>query len=101
MGAPDDPVSRMPRRPVLLNHDCAALGSAELGNRTGTLLFAGEDGDVPAGRTEEAGIPGGVMGAVGSRFDNTLIEAFWSRVHVELPDRQVWYTYLELNSALF
>ena len=29
------------------------------------------------------------------------MEALWSRVQVELPDRQVWNTRLELASALF
>jgi transposase InsO family protein len=29
------------------------------------------------------------------------MEAFWSRVQVELLDRQAWYTRLQLASALF
>ena len=29
------------------------------------------------------------------------METFWSRVQVELPDRQVWHTRLELATALF
>jgi len=41
------------------------------------------------------------MGAVGSCFDNALIEAFRSRVQVELLDRPVWHTRLELANALF
>ena len=41
------------------------------------------------------------MGAGGTCYDNALMEAFWSRVQVELLDRQSWTTRLELASALF
>jgi putative transposase len=41
------------------------------------------------------------MGAVGTCFDNALMESFWSRAQVELLDRQVWSTRLELATALF
>jgi transposase InsO family protein len=41
------------------------------------------------------------MGAVGTCFDNALMESFWSRVPVELLDRQAWHTRLELATALF
>ena len=41
------------------------------------------------------------MGAVGTCFDNALMESFWSRVQVELLDRQVWNTRVELATALF
>ena len=41
------------------------------------------------------------MGAVGTCYDNALMESFWSRVQVELLDRQAWSTRLELATALF
>jgi putative transposase len=41
------------------------------------------------------------MGAVGSCFDNAMIESFWSRMQVELLDRQTWRTRLELANAIF
>ena len=41
------------------------------------------------------------MGAIGTCFDNALMESFWSRVQVELLDRQRWSTRLELAAALF
>ena len=41
------------------------------------------------------------MGAVGSCFDNALMEAFCSRVQIELLDRQTWRTRLQLANALF
>ena len=51
-------------------------------------------------RAQEAGLLPS-MGAVGTCFDNALMESFWSRVQVELLDRQVWWTRLELATALF
>jgi transposase InsO family protein len=41
------------------------------------------------------------MGAVGTCFDNALMESFRSRVQVELLDRRVWTTRVELATALF
>jgi putative transposase len=41
------------------------------------------------------------MGAVGTRFDNAVMESFWSRVQVELPDRRAWSTRLEPATARF
>jgi putative transposase len=41
------------------------------------------------------------MGAVGTCYDNALMESFWSRVQVELLDRQTWSTRVELATALF
>jgi putative transposase len=41
------------------------------------------------------------MGSVGDCFDNSMIEAFWSRMQVELLDRQRWRTRVELANAIF
>jgi transposase InsO family protein len=41
------------------------------------------------------------MGSVGDCFDNSMIEAFWSRMQVELLDRQSWRTRIELANAIF
>ena len=51
-------------------------------------------------RAQEAGLLPS-MGAVGTCFDNALMESFWSRVQVELLDRRAWSTHLELATALF
>jgi transposase InsO family protein len=41
------------------------------------------------------------MGSVGDCFDNAVIESFWSRMQVELLDRQRWSTRVELANAIF
>ena len=41
------------------------------------------------------------MGTIGDCFDNAVIESFWSRVQVELVDRQSWKTRLQLSTAMF
>lgn len=41
------------------------------------------------------------MGSVGDCYDNAMIEAFWSRMQVELLDRRGWNTRLELANAIF
>ena len=55
-------------------------------------------------RTTVAG-PGsqirGFVHSVGVRYDNSMIESFWSRMQVELLDRQKWKTRVELANAMF
>jgi putative transposase len=41
------------------------------------------------------------MGSIGDCYDNSMIEAFWSRMQVELLDRRRWKTRLELANAIF
>ena len=41
------------------------------------------------------------MGSVGSCYDNAMIESFWSRMQVELLDRRIWRTRVELANAIF
>lgn len=41
------------------------------------------------------------MGSIGDCFDNAMIESFWSRMQVELLDRQRWETRIELANAIF
>ncbi len=41
------------------------------------------------------------MGSIGDCYDNSMIESFWSRMQVELLDRQKWNTRLELANAMF
>jgi putative transposase len=41
------------------------------------------------------------MGSVGDCFDNAVIESFWSRMQVELLNRNRWSTRVELASAIF
>ncbi len=51
-------------------------------------------------RAIDSGLPPSI-GAVGDCYDNALIESFWSRLQVELLDRQRWKTRVELASAMF
>ena len=41
------------------------------------------------------------MGAVGSAYDNAMMESFWGRMQVELLNRTKWKTRIELASAIF
>ena len=41
------------------------------------------------------------MGSIGDCFDNAVIESFWSRMQVELLDRQRWKTRVELANGIF
>ncbi len=41
------------------------------------------------------------MGAVSDCLDNAMIELFWSRMQVELLDRQQWKTRVELARVIF
>jgi putative transposase len=40
------------------------------------------------------------MGSVGDCYDNSMIEAFWSRIQVELLDQRCWRTRVELADAI-
>lgn len=40
------------------------------------------------------------MGAVGSPYDNAMVESFWGRMQVELLNRQGWKTRIELATAI-
>ena len=41
------------------------------------------------------------MGSIGDCFDNVAIEAFWTRMQVELLNRRRWRTCLEFSDAIF
>ena len=40
------------------------------------------------------------MGAVGSAYDNSMVESFWGRMQVELFNRKRWKTRIELATAI-
>lgn len=50
-------------------------------------------------RVRDAGIAPSV-GAVGSPYDNAMVESFWGRMQVELLNRQRWKTRIELAAAI-
>ena len=41
------------------------------------------------------------MGSIGDCYDNAMIEAFWSRMQVELLDTRRWKLRVELANAIF
>jgi putative transposase len=41
------------------------------------------------------------MGTVGDCYDNAMMEAFWSRMQVDLLDSRRWKTRIELANAIF
>jgi putative transposase len=41
------------------------------------------------------------MGSVGDCYYDSMMEAFWSRMQVELLDRRRWRTRVELANAIF
>jgi transposase len=41
------------------------------------------------------------MGSIGDCYDNAMIGSFWSRMQVELLDRQRWSIRVELANAIF
>jgi len=51
-------------------------------------------------RLRDAGLMGS-MGAVGSAYDNALMESFFGSMQIELLDRQPWRTRSELANAIF
>lgn len=51
-------------------------------------------------RAKESGLVPS-MGSIGDCYDNAMIESFWSRMQVELLDRQRWNTRIELANAIF
>jgi putative transposase len=40
------------------------------------------------------------MGAIGSPYDNAMVESFWGRMQVELLNRKRWKTRIELATAI-
>jgi transposase InsO family protein len=50
-------------------------------------------------RVRDAGIAPS-MGAVGSPYDNAMVESFWGRMQVELLNRRRWKTRIELATAI-
>ena len=41
------------------------------------------------------------MGSIGDCYDNAMMEAFWSRIKLELLDARRWKTRVELAKAIF
>lgn len=51
-------------------------------------------------RIKEAGLLPS-LGTVGDAYDNAMMESFWSKMQIELFNRQRWSTRVELANAMF
>jgi len=82
-----------------------ALGMAiEQRGRHGTVIHSDQGTQFTSWAFTRRALDSGLlpsMGSVGSCFDNAMIESFWSRMQVELLDRRVWRTRVELANAIF
>jgi len=82
-----------------------ALGMAIDGRRPeGTVIHSDQGTQFTSWAFTRRAIDSGLvpsMGAVGSCFDNAMIESFWSRMQVELLDRRTWRTRVQLANAIF
>ena len=82
-----------------------ALGMAIVGRRPdGTVIHSDQGTQFTSWAFTRRALDSGLlpsMGAVGSCFDNAMIESFWSRMQVELLDRRTWRTRVELANAIF
>jgi transposase InsO family protein len=82
-----------------------ALGMAIEGRRPdGTVIHSDQGTQFTSWAFTRRALDSGLMpsmGAVGSYFDNALIESFWSRMQVELLDQKSWRTRVELANAIF
>ena len=73
-------------------------------SRAGTIIHS--DQGVQFGswaftqRAEDSGLLAS-MGSIGDCYDNSMIESFWSRMHVELLNQKKWNTRIELANATF
>jgi putative transposase len=72
--------------------------------RAGTLIYSDQGTQFTSWAfTHRAKASGLVpsIGSIGDCYDNAMIESFWSRMQVELLDRQPWRTRVELANAIF
>jgi transposase InsO family protein len=82
-----------------------ALGMA-IGQRepTGTVIHSDHGTQFTSWAFTRRALDSGLvpsMGSIGDCYDNAVIESFWSRLQVELLDRQRWRTRIELANAIF
>jgi transposase InsO family protein len=82
-----------------------ALGMAIEGRRPdGTVIHSDQGTQFTSWAFTRRAIDSGLlpsMGSVGTCYDNAMIESFWSRMQVELLDRRIWRTRVELANAIF
>jgi transposase InsO family protein len=85
---------------------CNALGMAieQRDAIRGTVIHSDHGTQFTAWSFSERATKSGLlpsMGSVGDCYDNAMMEAFWSRMQVELLDTRRWKTRVELANAIF
>jgi transposase InsO family protein len=85
---------------------CNALGMAieQRDAARGTVIHSDHGTQFTAWTFTERARTSGLlpsMGSIGDCYDNAMIEAFWSRMQVELLDSRRWKTRVELANAIF
>ena len=85
---------------------CNALGMAieQRDAVRGTVIHSDHGSQFTAWTFSERARKSGLlpsMGTVGDCYDNAMMEAFWSRMQVELLDSRRWKTRVELANAIF
>jgi putative transposase len=95
-------IDSMPTGALVTNALGMAISSRNPG--AGTLIHSDRGAQFTSWAfTERAKASGLVpsMGSIGDCYDNAMIEAFWSRMQVELLNRKSWRTRIELANAIF
>lgn len=91
---------------ALVTNALAMAIDSRLGKNTDSGTIIHSDHGVQFGswaftkRARDSGLMAS-MGSIGDCYDNSMIESFWSRMQVELLDRQKWNTRIELANAMF
>ena len=87
-----------------LTTNALAMAIEQRSPQQGTVIHSDQGTQFTAWAFTERAMASGLvpsMGAVGVCYDNAMAEAFWSRMQVELLDRQRWRTRVELSNAIF
>jgi transposase InsO family protein len=80
------------RSAIALRSPAGTICHSDRGSQVGSWAFTK--------RARDSGLLAS-MGSIGDCYDNSMIEAFWSRMQVELLDRKKWNTRLALANAIF
>jgi putative transposase len=86
------------------SHKCVRDGNQPRSPNPGTLIHSDQGTQFTSWAfTQRAKASGLVpsMGSIGDCYDNAMLESFWSRMQIELLDRNRWSTRVELANTIF